>query len=533
MAYNKFITKDNRILLDLTDATDIPSGKLEKGYIAYDRHGDRIVGTGEYQLQEKTITENSEVLADEGYYGLSKVNVEVPMPSGNLDIIENGEYDISNYEKVTIDVSGLSVNGVIEEYKVAAGANINAGDFVEFVNRFGGGTFSNKSVTYSAAHKLSYNKILVVYGENGAAAKAVVISIDNNTINVGNAYTFRNTPSGGNLFEVYAAVLNKNRAVVTCTTMSSGGSMSSSLAVLNISNDGVISDSGASFSLGGNSYVITPINDSTIFITYNNSGTSVGKCLQIIDTASISQTNVTLPSNFAISGYQTAKLTDNTMAIAAHSNATTDNKVCLWCININGTSASFGEKYIPEVKAQSSSYTIVALSTREIMFIYATNPSSGTGATCAEIYELTDGVFSKKGTTLTISAAYWSRISAAKINDNTIILTGSTSTSPNKGVAVILTVEDDTISMGSIKTFDESNTSYTNVLPLSSTDVFTVYNNGTGKYGTLSVSGNTISSNNEIIGTYVKSATSRLYNVGIAKTSGVGGDTVEVYCVNK
>ena len=55
MAYNKFITKNGRVLLDLTDATEILPEKLEKGLIAYDRHGHRIVGTGEYLLQEKDI----------------------------------------------------------------------------------------------------------------------------------------------------------------------------------------------------------------------------------------------------------------------------------------------------------------------------------------------------------------------------------------------------------------------------------------------------------------------------------------------
>ena len=80
MAYNKFITKDGKVFLDLTNATDIPPEKLEKGLIAYDRHGYKIIGTGEYNLQEKGIitptTEIQTILKDDGYYGLSSVTVD-------------------------------------------------------------------------------------------------------------------------------------------------------------------------------------------------------------------------------------------------------------------------------------------------------------------------------------------------------------------------------------------------------------------------------------------------------------------------
>lgn len=31
---------------------------------------------------------------------------------------------------------GLKINGIIEEYKVASGGNIRAGDFVKFINAY-------------------------------------------------------------------------------------------------------------------------------------------------------------------------------------------------------------------------------------------------------------------------------------------------------------------------------------------------------------------------------------------------------------
>ena len=64
-------------------------------------------------LQEKTATENGEVTADSGYYGLSKVIVDVPSEEPVLitkEITENGDYNASDdnadgYSSVSVNVA--------------------------------------------------------------------------------------------------------------------------------------------------------------------------------------------------------------------------------------------------------------------------------------------------------------------------------------------------------------------------------------------------------------------------------------------
>lgn len=112
MGYNKFITKDGIILLDLTETT-VSEETLAVGVVAINKNGEKIVGImSPPVLQEKNVIPLKEVqyiLPDSQYNGLSQVTVEsIPeayiIPEGVMSITQNGLYDIAVYSQVDIDI---------------------------------------------------------------------------------------------------------------------------------------------------------------------------------------------------------------------------------------------------------------------------------------------------------------------------------------------------------------------------------------------------------------------------------------------
>ena len=107
------------------------TSNISEGKTAIIGEGD-ISQNGSISLQQKTIIPNNYqqiVIPDEGYNALSKVTVEkIPndyiIPTGTLDIKNNGEYIISNYEKVNVNVENNNESEIPYDYKRV--------DFIEF-----------------------------------------------------------------------------------------------------------------------------------------------------------------------------------------------------------------------------------------------------------------------------------------------------------------------------------------------------------------------------------------------------------------
>lgn len=111
-------------------------------------------------LQEKTVTENGTVLPDVGYDGMSKVVVDVPgiVPSGTIDITENGSYDVTNFATALVEIAASGGGGLVcGEFTPAADAvqmtvEHNLGQIPNFVvcvcnESYRSATYNNLSIS--------------------------------------------------------------------------------------------------------------------------------------------------------------------------------------------------------------------------------------------------------------------------------------------------------------------------------------------------------------------------------------------------
>jgi len=90
----------------------LPSGELEINENGvYDvNKKDSVKVNVQPPLEEKAVKENCVVKPSEGFYGLSEVTVSVPIPEGFIipsgvkEIAVNGEHNVTEYARVKVDV---------------------------------------------------------------------------------------------------------------------------------------------------------------------------------------------------------------------------------------------------------------------------------------------------------------------------------------------------------------------------------------------------------------------------------------------
>lgn len=130
--------------------------------------------------------------------------------------------------------SGLKINGIIEEYVIANGETISAGDFIQWVNgsKYNGNSKDNikkssygnnitigtsnpiwaNGTTYMTASKINDNKILVAYADGLSPyyGYAVVITITGSSISVGTPVAF----TSQNVTYIQSVTINDNKIIL-------------------------------------------------------------------------------------------------------------------------------------------------------------------------------------------------------------------------------------------------------------------------------------------------------------------------------
>ncbi len=120
--------------------------------------------------------------------------------------------DISTYANAINNIdAGININGTVERYKVSSKGDINAGDFVTFINelnekRIGDITISVQG--YISAIALSQNKAFITYGTGSGRTKTylygVVCTFDGEEIIIGESIQLSTDSKSGIIFSPVA-----------------------------------------------------------------------------------------------------------------------------------------------------------------------------------------------------------------------------------------------------------------------------------------------------------------------------------------
>jgi len=180
-------------------------------------------------LQSIEATENGTYTVEDGYAGIGevKVNVSIPdgdvpegeipegyvKPEGEIVITSNGTHDVAGKKTAVVRVpieGAMNINGVIKQYKVNAGASVSAGDFVEFVNKYGSGYFGSTTPIYLRACKVSERTVLAVYTYSGVLYGVVFEIGEDGYVSVGDQKVISKSSSG----PLALSVLSDNTALL-------------------------------------------------------------------------------------------------------------------------------------------------------------------------------------------------------------------------------------------------------------------------------------------------------------------------------
>lgn len=476
----------------------------------YEVSGEPEEGT-QVLLGPLTVAENGRYTPPVGYDGFNEVTVDVPTVEGVEEVPEyDGKCIVTGTP--TGEASGtLAINGVIRQYKVNAGANVNAGDFVEFVNKFKSSNLENISSAAITTCKLDNNSVLVINGK-----KAFVMSFHGTTVTVGENVEFTSEE------------VSTDFRLCAVSNTKVGLLWGSNILILTINGTNITVGSIYNYDESTMKLKVLAAcatSDNKIFVLYRDpSTTGASYCYaRIIE---INETSLSFGSK-AEGDYWTknAVALSNDKILLSYANVTSSyTELYASICTISGLSVTVPAPTKLTRENYDSSFrknSLYRLTNNKALFIYAFT---------ALVLSIDNVSISVSNNFLinqnsSINPEYWS---CCTLSSDKVLLSYNDYT---YGKMRIITVEDDNVVLGTPEIFDYNTVTYNDVVAFSETSALVVYYDGLGAYSSVTIDGDIVTIDITGTGTFVQPATSNLHNVGVAATSGAEGETVDVYCV--
>lgn len=450
---------------------------------------------------------------------------------------------------------GSKINGIIEEYYVYAGANVNAGDFVEFVNGVAGqrtetsedtainNTDSRPSEVISAV-ELSENRVFIAHNKDTSDyyLYGVVCTIENAKIIVGTDTQLSTERYTG--YQISTVLLDDGRVFIA-HSYSTSYNLYGMLCTIEGSSITVNKDTNlaSSYSGAGKRLSATKLTGSKIFVAHIVNDTNYFLYATVIsingNTISMGTMKSLAKYSTKYSGYVIATTTlSSTNVFVAHS---FDSNYYLHgvSVTISGTTISFVESSdIALTSAVANSGRFIAVKALNNNKVLVTHCSDNSASYLHGIVCTVSGTSTTKGTDTQLSTEQYtgSRVSTPIILDNGKVLIahgGASSTGSAYSLySMTCNISGTAISVESdVRLNDEIYSGLTRFpVLLNSGKLFIAHSltaASTHLYAQLFSIQNDIPTNQITITEYetqVRNTTSALCD-GVAKTGGTGGDS--------
>lgn len=468
---------------------------------------------------------------------LTQIADAIRAKTGGTEKISPGDMP-AEIEGISGAQGNITINGVVEQYKVNARATVNAGDFVEFVNEFGGGQFTKSAISYISAVQLDNSRVLAAYRDpgNSGYVMAVVLVISETGVTVGTPTLVSTTML--DTYKIATLRLSENKVMAVF------GDASVYAVILVI--DGATIEVGKYITVAGNNgyFVATTLNDSKVLVAYyggysSNYYYSQISLLSVDGTTITKSTTATYDTRKGSSASPEALVAlDSERAVLVYAHSTgTYSYLFARPITISGTATTIGAEV--DLKSEKVvEYTgcrAAVLSDDRILLVYQPSTSYASNWRAMILSFNTDITITVVTSASGAADASTSGLAfPVALSDTNALIVYSNANASSKGCARVLTIDGTTITMGANFVFDANASYWPCPIAFSGSSALVLYRKGAGgSYTTLTIDGTTITASDAAeFGTFVQPATSRAHNVGVAKTGGTEGSTVDVYMVS-
>ena len=417
---------------------------------------------------------------------------------------------------------GVSINGIVKQYKVNAGETVNAGDFVEFVKKYARNEFTNATPEDLLVKPIDLHRVFIAY-VNSYIAYFTIVRCDGDTIEVGETF------AAGQWYDIYhLEIMSPSLAVISQNHGYDQGFRAIFFDDTTITKVGELynfsHDDANNWNADGE---LVRIADDTFVAwkhyTWYGDGSALIQRFVIGEDGTISRN---LSYEWSSSKYGVVEqclIRENTVLGFNHSYSSSSKKYTLYArtFTIDGGNVLTSSITVATNMSNANMRFVKISDTQGLLFV---------NVTTVYIINFAENLEVVNTVTLSSIKGSHSTVGLGLLSENKVLMTSSASSIT---YGVVIEVVDDNIVVGKQVAIDDFLTRYTYVIPYSESSAMAMYSGSSsnGIIKSLLIDGNVITSidMNETNGTYIQPGVTRYGEVGVAKTSGNTGDLVDVY----